>query len=285
MANILIGYDNLIDEALVSDGSWIAALPLGNIQDRELGLVARSNGLALGATKFVVDLQVFNVVRVIDIVRHTLSRDARFRIRSSTVSDFSVVGVDSGWQDVWPRVYPFGSLPWGAPNWWDGRYTDKEIGRQKTELIYILPEESTDQFWLFEFDDQANSAGFIDIGRVFIGPAWQPAMNASFGWSLGVEDASEIEVTLSGAESADERSRRRVLNFSTDWMEEDEALARAFEIQRGSGTTREIVVVQNPDDTVHLARRAFLARLGKLDPIVNPYVQLNRTSWQARELL
>jgi len=281
----MLGYDNLIGAALVQDGSWLSTLPLANIQDRELGLVARSNGLALSATKFVIDVGAFNVVRLIDIVCHTLSLDAKYRIRSSAISDFSVIGTDSGWRDVWPAVYPFGTLPWGSPNWWDGRYTAKQIAAQKTELKYILAEDCTDQFWLIEFDDQTNTAGHIDVGYVFIGPAWQPATNASFGWSLGWEDPSEIDVSLSGAESADERPGYRVVRFSTDWMEEDEALAQAFEIQRASGVTRDVVVIWNPDDTVHALRRSFLARLRKLDPITNPYVQLNKTGWEAKERL
>lgn len=285
MANGLLAYGNLVDAGIVQDGAWLPALPLANLQDRDLGLVARSANLDLTSTKFVFDAGPFPTIRLIDLVGHNLSEDARFRIRSSAVSDFSVIGYDSDWRAVWPEVYPFGTLPWGAPNWWGGRYTAKQIAARKRELIHILPQDSFDQFWLIEFDDQTNLDGFVELARPFFGPALQWSTNFSFGAGLGVRDPSEIDVAISGAEVFDVRPRYRVAPFNTDWLTEDEALAGVFEMQQEVGVTGEVVFVWNPDDTVHFQRRSFLGRLEKLDPVTNPYVSIHKASHAVKELL
>ncbi|WP_374569693.1 hypothetical protein [Phenylobacterium sp.] len=285
MANGLLAYGNLVDDGVVQDGFWMEELPLANLQDRQLGVVARSRDLALSSTKFVFDAGPFPTIRVIDLVGHNLSLDAKVRVRSSPVSNFASIGVDTGWLDVWPTVYPFGTIPWGAPNWWDRRYTAKQVASLKREKIIILSQDSFDQYWLVEFDDQTNLDGYVELARPFFGPAIQWTTNFSFGAGLGVEDVSQIDQALSGAEYFDERTKRRSTAFNTDWLEEDEALAEVFEMQLASGITKEVVFVWNPDDTIHFQRRSFLGRLGKLDRITNPYVSVHKAAHEIKELI
>ena len=285
MANGLLAYDNLVDGGAFQDGLWMEELPLANLQDRQLGVVARSRNLLLSSTRFVFDAGRSPTIRVIDLVAHNWTLDAKVRLYSSPVSNFASLGMDTGWVDVWPTVYPFGTIPWGAPNWWDRRYTAKQIARLKREKILILPNDSFDRYWALEIDDQTNPDGYVQLGRPFFGPALQWKTNFSFGAGIGVEDPSQIDQALSAAEYFDERPVRRVVGFNTDWLEEDEALAGVFEMQLVSGITKEVVFVWNPADTIHFQRRSFLGRLGKLDRISNPYVSVHKAAHEIKELI
>jgi hypothetical protein len=89
----------------------------------------------------------------------------------------------------------------------------------------------------------------------------------------------------SGAEYFDEQIPARVERFTLDFMQEDEAFGRAFELQRQAGVHSEILFIHDPDDTVHALRRQFLSRLRALSPIDFPSFNLNGTAFELKELL
>jgi hypothetical protein len=71
-------------------------------------------------------------------------------------------------------------------------------------------------------------------------------------------------------------------------MTEDEAMSKAFEIQRLSGIDKEVVFMWNPTDTRHAIRRQYLGRLRKLEALEFPqaYVdgqQAVQTAWEVKE--
>jgi len=193
---------------------------------------------------------------------------------------------DSDWMDVWPTVYPFGTLEWGDENWWSGKYTTEEAEGYIAELVHILPSDRYERWWRIEFDDQTNAAGFIEIGRLFIGPVWQPKLNMSYdGASIGWETTTEARQAISGAEYFSDGINYRVQRFTLGHMKQDEAFSQAFELQRRAGISGEILWIHDPTDTVHALRRRFLARLRQLSPIEYPYPLTNSTAFELKELL
>jgi len=121
MSNAILAYGNRADAATLSGGNWQPSLPLTNLQNRRLAKTARSTSLALANTKFDADLGQNRLVRVIALVAHNASLAALYRVRLSAVADFATTAHDTGWLPFWSVVYPFGGLPWGAPNWWTGQ--------------------------------------------------------------------------------------------------------------------------------------------------------------------
>jgi len=285
MANMLLAYGNRIDGALLNDGLWTTGLPLVNLQNATLGRVARTQNTALTSTKFKADLGSSKLIRVVAIANHNASLDAQYRMRFSDVSDFSTLVSDSGWLDVWPVVYPFGTVEWDDDNFWTGQYTDEEIEGYTNTLIYILPAAIRARFWSVEFDDTANSAGYLQAGRAFIGDAWQPTRNLNVGASITFEDDTTVQKARSGAEYFDPRRIRRVARFTIKNLEEDEAYGRAYEVMRRSGVSGEVIFIFNPDDTAHAIRRQFLGRLRQLTGIEHPYPLNQSTGWEAAERL
>ena len=202
------------------------------------------------------------------------------------MDDLQPAAYDSGWKDVWSIVYPFGSLEWGDENWWSGKYTTEEAEGYIAELVHILPSDRYERWWRIEFDDQTNAAGYIEIGRMFIGPVWQPKLNMKYdGASIGWETTTEARQAISGAEYFSDGINYRVQRFTLGHMKQDEAFSQAFELQRRAGISGEILWIHDPDDTVHALRRRFLARLRQLSPIEYPYPLTNSTAFELKELL
>jgi hypothetical protein len=285
MSNIMLGFPNRTDTSALSNGSWVATLPLANLQERLISQVARTTDATLASTKFDINLGAPKNIRLLNLTNHNLSLPATYRVTASTGAAFAALVYDSGWLPVWPVVYPYGTLEWEDDNWWSGQYTAEQIAGYTTALTHILPTNNLAQYWRIELNDATNAAGYVQIGRLFIGPAWQPTNNMSYGSSLAWETKTVVDEAISGAEYFDRRTPYRVARVSFDWMSTDEAFSNAFEITRRAGIDQEIMFVYDPADTVHALRRRFLSRMRVLNPIENPYHDTNKEAFEFKELL
>lgn len=302
MQNMLIAWGNRVNAVTLSGGSWVSTMPLVNLKDRQLGVKARAADMGLMATKFLGSLPVNQAVRVLAIANHNLSLEARMRLRLNDDPSFPVAPVgtpelvgtpsgllvalthtipsvddtppegyfDSGWVDVWPAVYASTDLDWNADNWWDGRYLEEDIGGYTRTLVVLLPQVTRPLYLQWEFDDQENPDGFVEMGRLFLAPSWQPVRNANFGATLGWEDSTDVQPAISGAEFFDVKVPCRVAQFRFDNMTENEGLSSPFEIMRRMGVHEEVLFMWDPDDTIHATRRQFLGRLRQLSPLEFP---------------
>lgn len=287
MENALLGFPNRIDGSTLSNGSYTAGLPLTNAQTRVLGQVARSTDATTASTKVDIDIGSTKNIKAIAVLNHNFSLAATYRWRGSSVSNFASTLYDSGstFTDVWPVVYPYASLDWEDDNWWSGRYSEEQIAGYTTALIIILPSNVAARYWRLEIDDTANSDGYVEFGRIFIGPAWQATFNHQEGRNIGWKTKTGVQEALSGAEYFDVHTPYRTALLALDWLTEDEAFANAFEIQRRAGIDKEVLWVHSIDDTVHALRRRFLGRIEELSPIEYPYLDVNKTAFRIKELL
>jgi hypothetical protein len=216
---------------------------------------------------------------------HNLSTAAQYRIRLSQDPNFTSSLADSGWMDVWPTVYPFGTLPWGSPSWWTGKYAPDQIERYTGAVIHVLSGLTAARYLRVEISDTGNADGFVQIGRLFAADGWQPTRNMTYGASLAWEDRTQVQEALSGAEYFDARPMVRIARFGLDAMTESEAMSQAFEVQRAMGVSGEVLFIWNPDDTNHAQRRQFLGRLRTLSPIENPGPDRWKAPFEIKELL
>jgi len=282
--NVMFAFPNRADEATLSSGSWETTLPLANLQNRTLGVVARTTSDANASTKLDIDLTVARYILALSLVNHNASLDALIRVRGSTVSNFASNVYDSGWIDVWPTVYAFGDIPWGEINWWDGKYSEEERAGYTQTFTHVIS-ATLARYWRVEIDDTANADGYIQIGRLFIGGGWQPSFNMLSSATLGWETSTEIQLAKSGAEYFQRRTSYRVVQFQLGHMPGDEGMSKAFELMRRAGTDAEVLYLFDPTDTLHALRRQFLGRLRKLSPIEFPYSSATRAGFEIKELI
>lgn len=281
---VLIGHTNKIDTATLSGGSWETALPLTNLKDRNLGKVARSQDALAASTVITIDLGSQTMIQVVGLVNHSMSDLATVRIEYATDSGFTDLMRDTGAVEVWGAVYNTEDLEFEADNWWDGKYTEAE--KQGYRWTHVDPARyaSAIRYLRITILDEDNPNGFVDLGRLFVGEAWQPKVGMQWGAELGLEDTSEALEAISGAEYFIEHNTRRNAVFETNYMTPSDG-RRAFELSRQSGVSRELLFCWDPTDSIDALRRNFLCRLGQISPIVYPLPDRASKAWELRELL
>ena len=285
MSNALFGYPNRVDSGVVSGGAWQSAAPATNVQDRQLANTARSVDLASASTKLAVDLGISRTLRIMGVVNHNFSLLASYRFRIAQVADFATTTYDTGWIPVWPAVYGVGEPEWEDYNWWSLQYTADQVAGVIWTLVKPFAANVLGRYLLLEVSDPLNADGFIELGRLFVSPAWQPGYNMSYSHTLGHETLTQVDEALSGAEFFDRRDPYRVVQVAFDNLTAADGLANAFELTRRAGIDGEILFVLDPADTVHAIRRQFLARLRSLSPLETPHYNVTKKAFELKELL
>ncbi len=286
MANCMIGFPNRIDSpSALSNGSWLTTLPLANVQNRTLGKVARSTDSTLASTKLDINIGTPKNIRVLALINHNSSLAGLFRITASATNAFSTLLYDSGWINIWPIVYSTTTVEWEDDNFWSCQYTDEQRTGYTATRTLPLPSNVLAQYWRIEINDTTNPAGYFQIGRVFIGPAYQPTYNMSYGASLAWETQTAVQQALGGAKYFQRRIPSRVARLKLEIIAEDEACSNIFEILRRAGLDVEILWIHDPEDTVHALRRQFLGHMRTLSPIDFPYPLHNSAPLEIEELL
>lgn len=286
MSNILLAWQNRCDSGTLSGGSWQSTLPLVNLQNRQVQKVARSVNAAQANTTFTIDLGQARSIGVLALVVHNISAVGKARITASDTPGFTVTYYNSGWVNVWPSgQIPQSLLEWEDDNFWLGTLSQNARTGYQSPYIHILPTPQSMRYWKVEIDDTANADTYIQIGRLFLASTWVPTVNYAYGAGIGYTDPSPIDVSLSGAEFFDVRSKYRTFNFELQYILGTEAYQYALELQRLAGSTGEVLLVPDPADTTLMPTRAFVGRLIQLAPITQPQPTSFNASFAIKELL
>jgi hypothetical protein len=273
VANIKLAYLNRADEAALSGGSWLSTLPIDNMKSRVLTRVARSTNVTLSSTKFDIALSQPRAVGVIALVGHTLSVTAKVRITADTEATFTAPPYQTAWTDVWPGgVIPLSQLEWEDDNFWLGTLTPEQRAAFVTPFIHVLTTEQIFQYWRIEIDDALNVAGSVDVGRLFLSPAWAAAVNYDYGAGLEVGDKSVIDSSVSGVEYFEQRERKREMQFTLSNLTEEEFTGQALAMQRYAGKTGEILIIPDSDVPADFPVKAFLCRAMEYEKITHRFL-------------
>jgi hypothetical protein len=286
MPNITLAWNNRTDAGTLSGGSWQATLPLTNLQNRQVQKVARSSNALTTSTQFTIDLGAARAIGVVALVVHNISVVGKVRITASDTAGFTVTYYNSGWIDVWPTgMVPQALLEWEEDNFWLGTLSANARAGYQSPFIHLLPSAQNLRYWKVEVDDTGNTDGYVQIGRLFMAATWVPSVNYAYGAGLGYQDPTPIDVSLSGAEYFDVRSRFRVFNFELQYILGTEAYAYALDMQRLCGNSGEVLVVPDSSDTANQPYRAFVGRLLQMGPIQQPQPTAFTAAYQIKELL
>lgn len=282
MSNTIISYQNRIDAATFGAyGSWSTALPLTNIQNRQISKVARTTNNLNSSTRLRFSTDISRIISTVGIIAHNLTSSAKWRYRVYSDSAYTSLQYDSGQLEVWPQL-PYGSYEWEDVHFWDLTITDEEINYYTKTLVFSVPVVVSEQYYQLEFFEQISS--YVEIGRLFFGSKYQPVINMSLGASIGYESPTLIDTSMSGSEYFDRRDSYRVARFTLDNLTYAESILNN-DIMKISGTDLEVLYIWDDSDSLNLQRRAFLGRLRTLSPISQPYNLRYQTSYEIKELL
>lgn len=246
-----IGYpSSLTSDSTLSGGDWLTALPLANLLTTEFQDVARSTDADAASTTFQIDHGSAQTARALVLVHHNLSSAATIRWKRGTTAGAADVA-DSGALAAWA-------------------FTPLERDGQRHQVIVVLPEASSARYETVEIDDEANAAGFVEIGFAWIGALFVPTYNASYGLRNELEPLSTADRSESGARWPTKRRTLRGASFVLEVLTDAEGEA-LHEIQRVADTTDPVVYLQSLTDRAQQQRWGGVGTLAELSALDYPY--------------
>jgi hypothetical protein len=276
MSNILLATPILSDAASLTASTSPASLPVGNLQRTPIGEVWRS--LDPENAYILADLGAAKEINLIALLGHNGSSRGYVRVRAA--ADIADVESDPD--------YDSGSLPLrshqsGYDGTWASSVGDEEYGALETNhFILFLDSAETYRYWHIEIID--TEIEFLDVGRLYISKAFQPATNMDYGVQDGFTDPSQTVRTKSGKVIGNERPKYRWTEFKLSFGSKSEMYDHAFEIDRLRGSTRDVLFINDPSDKDMLQKRSLYG-LVRLSPIVNEYFKCFEKTYRIEEII
>lgn len=237
----------------LSGGSWNSSYPLSNILTTQPGRVARTSNDSESSTQFVLDLASALSLQMFALINHNLSAGSTVRFRVSNNSDGSSPSLDET-VPIDATSVVWGSRAWGSFPWkgFDGDPLGGYVN------FYLHGSEVSGRYVLVDISDESNVDGYVEIGCFLAGVPFVPAVNISFGASLGVVDESLAERGVGGGLYAQQKPKRRRVAALLDYLTEDEALDDLFDLQDHVGRSKGVLFILDPDETPSTRQRRTL---------------------------
>jgi len=207
---------NLADDGALSTNSEISTLPVANVQTPQL---AERFYAAAGVTGVYiqVDLGSSLAVDLVAVLATTLTSASTWRIRASDI-DYTT-----------GDLYDSGTVATGISA---SSYPTAQA---------VLPSTVTARYWRVFVSD--TSVDQIQIGRLVMGPAYQPSRGPRLGYSIGWVDAAGRGVSRGGQIYVDPRYLRRRVTVQVRGVTEIEAIDSLLELGRVAGTRSDVYAV------------------------------------------
>ena len=221
-------YQNLVDD---STTVLTASHESGDRIDDKLQTVDitdiwRANSLT---PNLVLDFASAVTIRCIQLVNTNLTNAATWRIRGATsqANLTSAPGYDSGDISAWPAA------------------SGAQI-RNNINPFHFINGGSQFRWWRIDISDAANTDGVIDAGRLVMGNAFQPEINAAFGLRLGAKDLARSGRTRGGQPDFDKIGILRYLEFALPQLTFAEAHDSILDMDLLNGITSDVLVFPLP---------------------------------------
>lgn len=183
------------------------------------------------------------------------SRLSNAQLQSITTSGPDVLGYNTGFINA--KLMTFQG---DTPSDWGARYN-----------VLDAFDALTARYGTVEIVDTANTAGYVQIGRLFVGGGFQPTKGATRpSWRDGRMELSSAVKSLAGKKYGVERRRPRMADFALGWLSLTEA-ELVHEMQDEVGVLDEVMLVPDPDDLAHAQRYGGLGLLRELSEIEYPH--------------
>lgn len=199
-------------------------------------------------------------------------------LESPDIFDWTVY--DSGWQSAYPAIYPTGATIRGV-SVAGGTFTDDQWSDgRRLPLIELFPRHQLGRYMTWEFDDTANTDGYIEVGRPFVAAAYiPPAASLLQGAEFEVTSRSTSEQLRGGARVYDRRFTERGWDFDLGYMRDYEAKSELLEMAQRLAGARQVFFIPDPD----VAATKYLQSI--LGVFVDPRAWSSPATWLYRQPL
>jgi len=281
--SILFGHPNEIDAATVAGGSWTSDQPVTEVQDKIINRRARSSSLSKSDAQIDIDLSLKTKILCVAIIGHQIRPDAKWRVEAFSDSARTSQVYDSGFVFAW-QSSDNSDKAWDESGYPTARPNPSEVENINWPLVHTILSGQYEKYWRITIDDSNNADGFVEVGRVFIGFAWQAPVSFSDGTNEGWNDDSDIEQSFSGVEFFRTRTTFRRFTGSLNLLDKDSSFGRAQELLRRAKRAQEVMLVPQPDDPDHLNLRSFLGRFEELSLLERQLPDFSNQSFRVKEL-
>lgn len=254
MSNILIATP-LSDTATISGTAALGDNVISNLQKRELSSVYRTSLVC----HIDIDMGAATAIDFIALIGH--NGQGTVTIKAGTTS--AVANYSSGALD----------LITGTDYGYDRNCFAAKIGNQ------------TYRYWRLEIDDTGNADGFFQAGRVYLSKAFQPNINASYGFKEGYLDRSRNQRTIGGGVSSVNRTPLKTCEWSLDFVSESEMYGTLRDIDLTRGTSKDVLIIPDISDTTYFQKRYVYGTMDELSPIVIAYHGIYQKSYKITEII
>lgn len=283
MTNALFLSSRWIDLATMSASSVQGTLAANNVQTYRPDQVWRAIGCAAEWIQW--DFGSAIDVEAVVFLAHNLGSAALVRVRlaSSVAALTTSPSVDTGFVSPWPNASGMPTDPdW--PSWFSllTGFTLTEAGLELLEaeggepledeiggVIEIEGEEviptTLNRYGRLDIVDPTNPDGYVQIGRLYAGPAFVPSTNVDINPSLGLVSPGEVVVTPFGRTFTDDRGPpSRMITLPISALDENELTDELFELQRYVGNALDFAFCLDPARTTNFHKFAMQARFDQL---------------------
>lgn len=202
-------------------------------------------------------------------------RTARFpeRLTNAELQTITTTGIDAlGYDSGWVNALRFSFIGDTPTNW----------GEQYPVMFAF--DAITARYGTLEINDTANTAGYVQAGRLFVGTGFQPEHNAEYGRQRGRTDLSSSVTSISGKKYSTARRRPRTVDMRFPVLSAAEA-NHLDEMADAVGTTEEVLYVPDPADMALSQRQGFLAHLRELGALEDSFYENVATPYRLEEKL
>lgn len=258
MNNFLLCTPELSDSATLTGSTALGDNTVGNLQKRSLSRVWRSSDET--ASYINIDFGEAVEIDFISIVKHNGTASGSVTIKAGTTD--AVSDYNSGSLDL---------------------ITGTDVGYDSNMFMALITAQ-TYRHWKIEIDDTGNPDGYFQAGRVYLSKAFQPTINMSYGVMDGFRDNSRVSRTLSGDGVPVIRAPLKALEVSMEFGNKDEMYGTLYDIDRLRGISKDVLFIQDPEETTHFQRKYIYGLMEETTPIVNEYFNLFQKSFKILEL-
>jgi hypothetical protein len=252
-----LAWINRFDDATLSPGSEIASLPATNAQHAHLSKKWHT-ATGVKSSHVVADLGAQYPIDVLAVVGTNLTPTATLRLRASNSDATGATG----------EIY-------------DSTLIGAGVIADYPAIYHDLDGAQTARYWRIDLADAA-VADHLQVGRIFLGPAW--SVDRELGWDISWLDGSQVEQARGGQSWIDEGPRRRLLRFHINSTTRAEMLDNAFEIARRNGLAEQVLALIDDSDA-YVPHLSMLGYVQEMTPIVQENARIYRQRYHLEEAL
>jgi hypothetical protein len=268
MANLRIITPNESDDAvLTAVPAMVTTLPVSNLQDQTRSRVARSVGLP--TPQYIRgDYNEVKQISSMALVRHNLTGAAEIRLKLwDGAGQTGTLTYDSGVVELGDAL-GWGDFIWGVDPWGDDQFANWPVA---FTVLWFDP--FTAQSFEIQITDNANTDGYIEFARLFMGLYWSPETNFSYGAKMAWRENSTQGRTDGGTLRTDARSPYRAWSFDLNFLTQGER-AQLADIMRNAGLRNDMFISCFPGEGGARERDyAGAAKLVSLPDITHPFAR------------